>query len=107
MATVTQTARHAGGTNGFTKTQQAAVAVPQHELEGIKNVRDLPGDWLVDEWTTFDESEAQSLAGSLQPRIEKLLQGDESEFEAFYAEKGFWRDLVALTWTFRTFHGKE
>lgn len=77
------------------------------ELEGIKDVRDLPGDWLVNEWSTFEASEAQSLAETLQPWIAKLLQGDEAEFDALVHEKGFWRDLVCLSWTFRTFHGKE
>lgn len=95
-----------------TMTETSTVKLPSappafHELEAIKNVRDLPGDWLVDEWKTFDESEAQSLAESLHPKIVKLLQGDEAEFQASIAEKGFWRDLVALSWTFRTFHGKE
>jgi hypothetical protein len=87
----------------------AASIAPSHEpeLEGIKNVRDLPGDWLVNEWATFDPSEAQSLADSLHPRIVKLLRGDEAEFQALIDENGFWRDIVALSWSFRTFHGKE
>lgn len=91
-------------TNSNTNT---VTIVQEKELESIKDVRDLPGNWLVDEWSTFDESEAQSLAESLYPRIVKLLKGDESEFQSLVEPKGFWRDLICLSWTYRTFHGKE
>lgn len=76
------------------------------ELEGIKNVRDLPGDWLVDEWKTFEESEGRKLAQGLYPKLVKILHGDEAELSALIHPQGFWRDLVALSWTFRTFHEK-
>lgn len=77
------------------------------ECYAIKSTRELPEGWPVQEWTPIEVSEAQSLSKSLYPRIVNILNGDQDELNALLHPKGFWRDFVSLTWTFRTFHGKE
>jgi len=85
-----------------------SVGIVHQELEAVGNVLELPGDWPSgDLCKPFEQSEGQALAKQLVPQLEKILHGDKAALEALYWYDGFWRDQVALTWTFRTFHQKE
>lgn len=80
----------------------------QTEVEAIKSTLELPGRWPTKgEWEPIQADEADALTKTLYPRIVKLLKGDEAELKDLYHPGGFWRDLVCLTWTFRTFQSKE
>lgn len=74
---------------------------------GIRDVRDLPGGYLVDDWKPFEESEVAELADALHPRVVRVLQGDKAELASLMHPQGFWRDIICLSWTFRTFYAKE
>jgi len=77
------------------------------EIDAIASTLELSGTWPVTEWTDIEISEAQTLTDSLYPRLIKILNGDQQEFEGLIHPGAFWRDLVCLTWTFRTFQSKE
>lgn len=77
------------------------------KVKAIEHVNELPGGWLVEEWLPIQEEEAQSLSKTLWPRVANILKGDKAELESLMHPKGYWRDMVSLSWTFRTFHEKE
>lgn len=89
-----------------TVTAQVADQQIEHS-DGIQDVRELPGGYLVDEWTTFDESEVAKLADALHPGVARILQGEKEELASIMHAKGFWRDIICLSWAFRTFYAKE
>jgi hypothetical protein len=86
-----------------------STGIIHQELEAVGNVIELPGNWpSADLCKPFEESEGQDVAKQLMPQLEKiLLHGDKAAFEALYWDDGFWRDQVALSWTFRTFYQKR
>lgn len=77
------------------------------EVDAIKSVRDLPGGWKHEEWKAIEDDEAKTLAESLHPKIVNILKGDKAELENLVDANGYWRDMVCLSWTFRTFHTKQ
>lgn len=77
------------------------------ELEAIEDVSALAGGFpAAAECKPFEADKVQEIAQNLVPSIQKILTGDAQELDALYAEDGFWRDQVALAWTFRTFQSK-
>lgn len=80
------------------------------ELDAVSK---LPGGWLKSELlTALDDKEGAQIADEIAPLVLDLLT---STSQARATEllgqllhpDSFWRDLVALTWSIRTFHGAE
>lgn len=84
------------------------MAIDLEELQAIDDVKALPGGFPAPEACVhFTDDEAQDVARSLAPSIDKILRGDEAELDRLYYADGFWRDQVSLAWTFRTFQSKR
>lgn len=78
------------------------------ELAAIEDITALSGGFPAPEQCLpFSQDEAESLAKHLLPSFERILKGDEATLSDLYYDDGFWRDQVALSWTFRTFHEKR
>jgi len=80
------------------------------ELDAVSK---LPGGWLKPELlTTIKDEEGAQIAEQVAPLVLDLLtstsQARASELlGGLLHADSFWRDLVALTWSIRTFHGAE
>jgi len=49
--------------------------------------------------------QVQIASGWIQQFGQSLLDGNSEEIISLFCEDGLWRDLLAFTWDFRTFHG--
>ncbi|KAJ7623749.1 hypothetical protein FB45DRAFT_926639 [Roridomyces roridus] len=71
----------------------------------ITHVNDLPGSWIsADLLSPITNDEGLDVAKSVAPRVSQLLSGSPAVLDSLFHPDGFWRDLVALSWSLRTFH---
>ncbi|KAF7302460.1 hypothetical protein HMN09_00880100 [Mycena chlorophos] len=70
------------------------------------NISDLPGAFPAPETlSAFADSEALDVAKAIEPQLTKLLVDPRNaKLETIFHPDAFWRDLVALSWSLRTFH---
>lgn len=79
----------------------------------LDNVNKLQGGWP--EPASLDvigEAEGSAIADELESPIKQLLSSTDasqiaSAITTLFHREGFWRDLVALTWSIRTFYTAE
>ncbi|KAF7307519.1 hypothetical protein MIND_00546500 [Mycena indigotica] len=75
-------------------------------MTAITNIDQLPGSFPdPSSLSVFTDDEAVSIARTVAPQIVALLTSPEKDdFAQLFLAGAFWRDLVALSWTLRTFH---
>ena len=80
-------------------------------LDVLTHVDQLPGKWPdASLLTPFHANEALSVAQSIVPQVTAILAhsaGSRDVLSELFHPDGFWRDLSALTWNFRSFQTVE
>ena len=81
-------------------------------LHVITHVDELPGRWPDASFLApfHQADEALSIAQSIVPQVTAILAhpaASRDVLSELFHPDGFWRDLVALSWSFRTFQSIE
>lgn len=91
--------------------QLCASLTMTHSLDAITHVNQLPGRWSDPSLLApLHPEEALSVAQSIAPQVIAILAhpaASRDVLSELFHPDGFWRDLISLSWTFRSIHGVE